>query len=300
MPPAARGLPGLEGIPDHTFKPRDQMREMYAPPPPEIGEPITGDSTLVQGDNGWALWKRLVLCGVIAGFGILLTMNTDGGWQIALGIGTVIAAGVAWLGTSFSHTVSYVGRDGIARITLEGSRIGERKLSLLQFASAAGLTQSTTNHFRNGSYQHTSYNYNWTDRNGRAIYSITGTYNRDKIAVNDAINFANSAEIAWSQRHLGVCLQQLEREGSVPFTLEGGRIVRLGPGFMEFHGFQKDPVRVTVQEMKETSLQQGQFFFKHVDAKWWSGKGKFGFSYANMSNGRVFLAMLEKMTGVHV
>lgn len=296
MRPAVN-LPGLEVIPDHTYNPRDPAREMYAPPPAEIGQPITGNSSLKQGDNGTPMWVRISLVVVALGIGGWIAATYSGTTQLIIGVVAIIVAAVAWFATGFSHTVSYVGKDGLATISLTGSRVGPRRVNLLRFDDAVGLRTATTHHSTNGVYQHTTYNYTWSDRTGRTVFLISGQYNRDKVKPEDEVNFARSAEIAWSQRQLDTCLNQLEREGSVAFPLEGGRVVRVGPGFMEFHGFQKEPVRVTKQEIEKVTLGGGEFFFKHVDAKWYSGKGKFGFSYANMANARLFLLILEKFMG---
>lgn len=42
---------------------------------------------------------------------------------------------------------------------------------------------------------------------------------------------------------------------------------------------------------------QGQFHIHHKDARWFSSKGKFNFSYATMANARLFLLAMEKLTG---
>jgi len=75
-----------------------------------------------------------------------------------------------------------------------------------------------------------------------------------------------------------------------------GRVVRVGPGFMEFH-FGGEPVRVTREEIGAVSLAGGQFSFKHKDAKWYRSAGKFNFPYGQMANGKVFFLVLEKLMG---
>jgi len=297
MPRPAVGLQGLEGIPGHDYNPRSPSLEMFSPPPPEIGQPITGSSTLKAGENGWALWLRILLVLITLGVGGIFASSTEDTTQIVVIVVAVVVAWFAWAATSFSHFVTYVGDEGVARINLSGGRTGERKTELLRFADAVGLLTSTTHHSTNGSYQHTTYTYTWKDRTARDVFSISGQYNRDNIPPTDGVNYARSAEIAWSQRQLKICFEQLEREGSIAFPLASGKVVRVGPGFLEFHGFQKEVVRVTKQEIAKVTLGGGDFFFKHVDAKWYSGKGKFEFSYANMSNARLFLLVLEKLMG---
>lgn len=89
---------------------------------------------------------------------------------------------------------------------------------------------------------------------------------------------------------------QLQAEGSIPFRVDGTRWLRVGPGFIEFH-FGGEPARVTRDEIETVSLSNGQFSFKHKDAKWYSRAGKYSFAYGQMANAKVFLLALDKLLG---
>ena len=112
----------------------------------------------------------------------------------------------------------------------------------------------------------------------------------------DPFHFAASGEIAWSLHYLARAQAQLEREGSIPFRVDAKRVVRVGPGFMEFH-FGGEPVRLTPADIAAVNLSQGTFSFKGVDAKWYSRAGKYNFNYGSMANGKVFFLALEKLMG---
>jgi hypothetical protein len=200
--------------------------------------------------------------------------------------------------TRFSHRCSYVGEDGVAQFTLKGRRSARPRGDFLLFAHAGELRASQTRQFVNGIYTGTNYDYRWTDPAGRRIYRLKGRYNgKDKPPKPlDAFHFASAAYVAWSQHYLDRAAAQLEKEGSVAFGIARGRVVRVGPGFMEFH-FGGEPVRVTREEIGAVSLAGGQFSFKHKDAKWYRSAGKYNFPYGQMANGKVFFLVLEKLMG---
>src|SRR5262249_24582488 len=142
--------------------------------------------------------------------------------------------------------------------------------------------------------------YGWCDASKNVKFAIAGQYHRSAIAPNDRSNFARAAEHVWNQFYLPHLHAQLQREGAVAFRLgtDEARVVRVGPGFLEFHGFDSQPVRVTRAEIASWSLADGEFSFKHVDARWYSGAGKFKFHYGAMPNGQLFLIMLEQLMGL--
>jgi len=70
----------------------------------------------------------------------------------------------------------------------------------------------------------------------------------------------------------------------------GKRVVRVGPGFLEFH-FGDGPVRVTGEEMGKVSLDQGHFSILHKDAKWYRSAGKYRFQYGAMANGKELMGL---------
>ena len=210
----------------------------------------------------------------------------------------VVVVLVAWYFTRFAPRCTYVGEDGMATLTLRGRRDAQPSAKVLRFADAAELRASQTRHYLNCVYTGTEYDYRWQDPTGRALLRLKGKYmgqNRPPKA-GSPFHFAAAAEVAWCVHYLARAQEQLEREGSIAFRVDSRRVVRVGPGFMEFH-FGGEPVRVTQEEIREVSLGNGQFSFVHKDAKWYRSAGKYRFEYGNMANGKVFFLVLEKLMG---
>lgn len=76
------------------------------------------------------------------------------------------------------------------------------------------------------------------------------------------------------------------------------QLVRVGKGFLEFVTPQGEAQRAMVADIREAKLHSGQFQFKHQDARWWSGQGKYRFTYGSMPNARLFLLCLRQLAGV--
>jgi hypothetical protein len=137
------------------------------------------------------------------------------------------------------------------------------------------------------------------DDRGHDALKLSGQYSSQKGTPKgkDPYHFASGGEIAWSEFLLDALQTELERNGFVEFRVNKNDAVRVGPGFMEFL-FGGKQERVEGEALKHISISGGQFSFKTGDAKWYSGKGKFSFSYANMSNARLFLVVLNSLLGV--
>jgi hypothetical protein len=116
------------------------------------------------------------------------------------------------------------------------------------------------------------------------------------LRAGELFRYVQAAEAAWSVHYLERAQKYLDAEGSIPFPVDSARVVRVGPGFMEFH-FGGEPVRLTKEDIASVSFGSGTFKFKHQDAKWYSLSGKYSFQYVNMANARVFLLALEKLMG---
>lgn len=296
----------FEGVTDHRGEPRPPDRELFAAPPPEIGRVLSAESTLPAGKGEYPLALRLfviVAPAALAG-GLVLWFGRDT-WpwnrdlvNILAAAAALVLALIAWYVTRFTHRCSYVGEDGAALFKLKGRRDATEAAQVLVYAAAAELRASQTRHFYNGVYTGTSYDFRWSDAAGRQLLKLGGKYmGKDAPPKpDDAFHFAAAAEMAWSMHYLDRAQGQLEREGSIAFPVDRGRVVRVGPGFMEFH-FGGEPVRVTAEEIGKVSLAGGHFSFAHKDAKWYRSAGKFNFPYGRMANGKVFFLALDKLMG---
>jgi hypothetical protein len=295
-----------EGIPDHQGQPRTKPADFFAPPPPEIGQITSAECTLVRGKRSIPFVFRLAIAGIIAALcWVVLTISLQG--PNAMGpvapvfslLLSLLILGAVLYFMRYRHTCTYVGRDGASRFILRGGRSAAAKESTLLFNHAAELRASQVRQHYNGVYVGTNYDYRWTDPAGRLLYRLRGTYRaakKKRPKKGADYNFAQATELSWSNHYLARAQAQLGSEGSIPFAIDSRKLVRVGPGFLEFH-FGGEPVRVTKAEIATVSLGSGTFSFKHNDARWFSRAGKFSFAYGRMANARVFMLALDKLMG---
>jgi len=281
--------------------------DFFVDSPPEIGEIVSGYSTLKKDQQPLGWGKRLAIAGgaalvIMLLVEILIVPNVEarirGGWRIGEAIAAVSAALIAVACTGFSHTCSYIGRAGIIRFTLKRNRDEMPRIELLPFAAATELRTATTRHYTNGAYTGTSYNYTWTDNSGRKLLTLSGRYHSKEgfPKGKDPFHFARVAELVWSDYLFDSLGDQLEKQGFIQFNLSGSNWVRVGPEFLEC--CQKGTVaRITKPEIREIKLNNGQFTVYHHDARWYSSAGKYSFDYASMANGRLFVIALERLLG---
>jgi hypothetical protein len=304
--PAAQA--DVEKLPDHSGQRRPFPKDFFAPPPPQIGNVISADSTLRTDKRPKSFIVRLLI-------GVIVTAAIVGGFMWAtsmidkrsdreavMTLGYILAAlafAVHMWVSRYKQTCTYVGDAGVVRYTLKGSRSNTPHVDLLVFNDAAEVHASQTRQFVNGVYTGTSYNYNWTDAAGRRMLRLKGTYrgNNKPPKQGDPFHFASAAENAWSEHFLQRAEQQLKTEGAIAFRVDKSRVVRVGPGFLEFHFGGDGPQRFTAEDIDKVTLGGGHFSFKHKDAKWYSRQGKYSFSYGAMGNGKVFLFALDRLMG---
>ena len=168
----------------HSGDPIDPRSDFFAEPPAEIGELVSAETSLREGQKPWRLPTRLAMIGLIGWGGYMVTDYLargagpwDQGTYMSLGLlATFVVMVVAWFLTRFSQTCSYVGKLGIARFRCVGSRSRARLKSLFLFEDAADLRTSQTRHYTNGIYTGTAYAFNWTNDAGKKVFKLTGNY----------------------------------------------------------------------------------------------------------------------------
>jgi hypothetical protein len=294
---------------DHDGKVPSQPFEFFFPAPPEIGKIISARSSLRVGKRplpplarfGINLLIPVVFFLVVYVIAQCAAENPNERWtfQALGGVLAVLAFPILLLANRTPKSVcSYVGQEGVA-ISTARRRTGPPKTQLLFYKDAAELIAAQTRHHYNGVYTGTTYAYAWTDFDGETILKLKGKYYAKKGKLpksKSPYHLARMAEIVWSQVLTARADHCLKEEGSIPFRVDKSRVVRVGPGFIEFH-FGGDPVRVTKDEIAKVTLGGGNFSFQHKDAKWFSRQGKFSFQYGKMANAKMFLRALEKLMG---
>jgi hypothetical protein len=274
--------------------------DFFMPPPQTIGELISADTTLkTSTGNPMPELLRMAIVIVASGLSFAIVLFSIHNAIFALVAGGAIGW-LVWFCTRFHHICSYVGSKGIIKYELVESRSAMPKESLLLFTDAHSLYAKTIRNYTNGLYTGTTYTYTWKKNSGNE-YVISGNYQSEKSSPKDGDpwHFANISESVWSSYLLSTLDAQIDRNGFVEFPMGGSlQAVRVGPGFMEFVTRKDGAQRVMVSDMRDISLGSGTFQFKHQDARWWSGKGKYSFEYGNIPNARVFLICLSELAGI--
>ena len=310
--------PELTQLPALNGQPQPPDSTYFAPPPPEIGNLLAAQSTLKVGMKPKPLMVRLLISFSIslliaALWCILLATfkqkeNVDPRFHpIPAWINYAAAATVLFIVsfpvvlplvlyfTRFTATCDYIGQLGVVRFTLSGNLSNRPKSQGLLFSRAAELRNNITRQFVNGIYAGTKYHYKWTDDAGKPVCLLSGSFmsSKDNPPVGNQFHFGRAAELAWSQYLLNRSQEMISESGSLRFNLDPKRQVLIGPGFIEFQWNGRTD-RCEAHEIKVISLNNGTFSIHHMDARWYSSKGKFTFPYAQLANARLFLLTLDR------
>jgi hypothetical protein len=284
----------------HAGLPLTIDADFFVAPPPQIGELISVATTLPTAAHPLPVntrWAIIIGSGVLSAIVLQIIFQITG-LTILVGM---IAGTTAWYLTLFNHTCSFVGVKGLARYDISGSRSALPKENLLLFADAKHLYTKATRNYTNGVYTGTNYSYRWIKNSG-GQYEVSGTHRseNDTPKPQDIWHFADMGESAWTMHLLESIDDQLARDGYIEFPLTGNlQAVRVGDGFLEFVTRKDEVQRVMRSEMQDITLGSGMFQFKHQDSRWWSGKGKFSFEYANIPNARVFMICLKELADIY-
>lgn len=273
--------------------------DFFVAPPSQIGDLVSVGTTLPTSAHPLPTnirWAVIVGSSILSATVLQVVFQIFGA-TFLLGMAVSIAA---WHFTRFNHTCSFVGSKGMARYDIFGSRSTLPKENLLLFADARHLYTKATRNYTNGVYTGTSYSYKWSKSSG-GQYEVSGTHRGEKKAPKqqDIWHFADMGESAWTRYLLESIDQQLAKDGYMEFPLTGHlRAVRVGNDFLEFVNRKNEVQRVMCSEMRDISLDSGMFQFRHQDARWWSGKGKFSFEYSNIPNARAFMICLKELANI--
>jgi hypothetical protein len=294
------GWKPIPNLVSHAGQPLSLDVNFFMPPPPTIGALISAHTTLTA-SSAYPIppllrWIAIGFSSLLVAIAIVLVVQN----LLFAVVAAAIVGALIWFVTQYHHTCSYVGSEGAISYELIDSRTAIPKEHLLLFADAHSLYAKTTRNYYNSIYTCTNYIYTWKKHTGTE-HIISGRYRSEKNPPPpaDSWHFANLAESAWSSYLLANLDREIANNGYAEFSLATTlKSVRIGKGFMEFVTRKDDTQRVLVADMRDISLGCGTFQFKHQDAKWWSGKGKYSFEYANIPNARVFLICLNELAGI--
>jgi hypothetical protein len=309
--PSRMGAPS-DGPPrSHSGAPLSLDADFFAPQPPEIGALLSANSTLTRGKQPISAGVRLRRIGAAGLGGFLIGGGvdwlfgvTDAFWVLAWPVvGAGLGCLLAWAATRFSHTCTYVGREGVARFACAGRRDNLTTREAFRFRDAAELRTAQTHYYRNGVYQNTNYSFTWSDVGGRKRYVVSGAHN-SQINIpppSHAFHFARAAELAWTIYLLNDVDRQVQLSGTVPFNLTGGQWVRLGRGFIRL-GLGGEPQELDAADVSEAAVQKGVVKIKRFDAEegWFSSRGVYKFNFDALANAQLFFHLLDTLVGVRV
>jgi hypothetical protein len=300
-----------EPVTDHGGDQLPSTMDFFVDPPREIGPVVSACSTLAKGVEPWSPGARAGLVLFVAALGLIL------GLMIAIGFGirevfwaafwpillTIVLALIAWAVTIFSHTVTFVGRDGLARFGCSGNRDNVSSTEIFHFADAQDLRTRTVHHYTNGVYQNTQYTYTWTDINGVQRFAISGSHNSENSAPpsQHPFHFARAGEIAWSNFLLNLAYRQIELGNPIRFNLSGGDWIKLGKESIEFKiGGTHDEWPSNV--VSSVRVNAGQVQIRHRDAQegWFSSSGIVKFQYDQLANAQLFFFVMERIVGIPI
>jgi hypothetical protein len=299
-----------EDLTNHAGGPLPVSGDYFVDAPREIGKLVSAYTTLREGQRPWSIGARVLislLC-MFAGFCLAVVVDLVFDllpdcwgffWMVVLPAGALL---IAIFATKFSHTVTYVGEEGVARYCCSGNRDNVNTKEVFLFRDATHLRTTTTHHYRRGVYQNTTYAYAWTDVGGRKRYDITGTHTskQNTPPATDYFHYARGAELAWTMYLLDQANRQVDLAGGVSFPLKGRQSIRLCPGKIIFYFKEEEPIEWDAEDVGDAVIHEGQVKLKRIDAKegWFSSTGVMKFPFDSLANAQLFFHLLEKLIGI--
>ncbi|MFO0865638.1 MAG: hypothetical protein U0744_13465 [Gemmataceae bacterium] len=296
---------------NHAGQPLSPRAEFFVDPTPELGSLYSAECTLMRGvkpmDPGmrWALIFFVTIVGFALGGGLAFAFRPVHPVMLALilgSIGALLGFLIVFFTTRFSHTCTFVGKEGVANYSCSGNtdNISE---NLFLFANAVELRIAQTRHYTNGVYTGTNYSFAWSDDSGRQVFVIGGGHKSEKgePPPNDFFHYALAAEGAWTDylaRNIDLIMG---RDESFYFGLDGKNHVRVGRDFIEI-SMKGNAARLFAEDIDYVQIHNGMVSIWERGGKrgWFSSKGIHDFAFASLGNARFFLFAVERILGVPI
>ena len=299
-------------IPTHAGEAIGSNDDFFIAAPPEIGALISAHSTLDENEEPMSGVKRLIITLVVIAVGLgiaygivsFFNVRKGGTWFYVWMIGIPFITGfISWAGTSFDGIVTYVGEKGRTRVTLTKSRENPPEVETLVFEDADALKTEITNHYKNGSYKNTTYNYHWEDTAGKVLFTIEGDYEGEHSGPEDRSDtyyFAQAAKEAWNIHKLGALLGLIEAGQVIDFATPS---VTLSIGDNQLYiSSSSGKLDWSLDDIETISISKGylslvstKFHESNFFAKW-LGNGKLTLPYSEIPNGELLLLLIEHFT----
>jgi hypothetical protein len=286
-------------ITSHAGLPLSINADFFMPPPIEIGNIISANTTLSKTAQPMNIYLRSILIGSA---GVMLQIAG------AYPVFSLLAGGfiglIIWHITQFRRSCSYVGSRGLAEYYLVGSRLGKVRAKFLLFENVDDFYAKILHNYTDGRYSMTWYKYRWVNRSGNS-FTINGFYTRHFGPDSNYI-LGNQVQFSWNKYISEQYSKKDLADGYVEFPIRNrGKLiaVRVGKSFLDFITiFEGIPHfdRIAQKDLKWFRLKEGVFYFKHQNSRWWSRKGKYHCKYADISNAKVFTDYLARRINIFV
>jgi hypothetical protein len=286
-------------VTSHAGLPLSIDADFFVPPPIEIGNIISANTTLTKTAQPMNLYLRSILIGSA---GVMLQM-ADFNTAFSLFAGGFIGL-IIWHITQFRRSCSYVGTRGLAEYYLVGSRRGKIHANFLLFENVDDFYTKILHNYNDGIYNMTWYEYRWVNKSGHS-FVINGCYTQ-YFGHDPNYILGSQVELSWNKYISERYAKKIFTDEYVEFPIRNRRkliAVRVGNNFLDFITIFKGVPhfdRITPQDLKAFQLKEGVFYFKHQNAHWWSRKGKYHCKYADISNAKVFTDYLAKRVKIFV
>lgn len=284
----------------------------FAPPPADIGNVLSADSTLganpkTKKRDGYATylnWFQTLLLTFLAGFlSWLILLLVTGAELVSVIVGVAVGVFTFWRtfetkGDVTPATCTYVGSRGIAQYVWDDDEGKRQTPQTLGFQDVAELRTLETRHFVKNAYQHTTYIYQWSE-GSQTAFVIKGLYRSPQglPSAKDRYHFALAAEKAWTLFRMERALEALLQGNSVVFEVHNGDTITLTNDAIELRR-RGESVRVAYQDGAKLSVNQGVMTLSSNDSQrsFFGSKGVYTFNYHDVANAQLLLLLFNTVT----
>lgn len=296
------------GMSDHSGRPLPGNICFFSSPPPEIGDIRSAFSEMPSDFQDADTSKKLrtgFLYGLYCAILMLLLDRflTHWGPQVltfAVPIMFVLGGIAGIIQASGNFECQYVGEQGVSMVKYEKSpKALQPDQTRLLFADAMELRTTITQHYTNGIYQNTSFDFTWNNGAGEKLYSLHGTFTHKQgnPPPEDNYHFALAAEAAWTD-YLRQQTQEDRQFGNpIRFNLTNNNYLLVSPKQLELV-FKGQKTICSASEIDAIEVKKGVVSVRQKDARpgilGIGSSGIFKFDYADLANAKFCLMLMNE------